>query len=48
MGSTGEEVIYNFKDVMFVLDVGLSTDYFEGLAENDFDSVMSGIDFNFV
>ncbi len=48
MGSTGEEVIYNFKDFMFVLDVGLSTDYFEGLAENDFDSVMSGIDFNFV
>ena len=47
LGNTGEEIIYSFKDFMYVLDVGLSTDYFEGLAENDFASVMSGIDFNF-
>lgn len=46
-GNTGEEVIYSFYDFMYVLDIGLSTDYFENLAENDFTSVLSGIDFNF-
>lgn len=47
MGNTGEEVIYNFNDFMYVLDVGLSTNYFEGLPENDFTAVLSGIDINY-
>lgn len=46
-GGFGEDVVYSFADFMYVLDVGLSTDYFESLAENDFNSVMSGIDFNY-
>lgn len=45
--NTGEEVIYSFEDFMHVLDVGLSTDYFESLEENDFNAVLSGIDFNY-
>lgn len=47
IGNTGEEVIYSFADYMHVLNVGLSTDYFSSLPENDFDAVMSGIDFNY-
>ena len=46
-GNTGEDVIYSFNDFMHVLDVGLSTDYFEALEDNDFTSVLSGIDFNY-
>ena len=36
-----------FRKSGHVLDVGLSTDFFEALEENDFQSVMSGIDFNY-
>lgn len=41
------EPLYSFEDYMFVLDTGLSTDYFEALAENDFPAVLTGIDTNF-
>ena len=47
IGNTDEEVIYSFSDYMHVLNVGLSTDYFSSLTENDFDAVMSGIDINY-
>ena len=42
----GEPVIYHFDDFMYVLDTGFKTDYFESLTENDFNSVITGIDFN--
>ena len=32
---------------MFVLDTGLSTDYFKNLGENDFPAVLTGIDMNY-
>ena len=41
------EPLYSFEDYMFVLDTGLSTDYFGALAENDFSAVLTGIDTNF-
>src|SRR5680860_37121 len=43
----GEPVIYNFDDFMHVLDVGLRTDYFEALPTNNFNSVLTGIEFNY-
>lgn len=39
--------LYNFYDFMYVLDVGLSTDYFEGIRENNFDAVLQGIEINY-
>lgn len=39
--------IYDFDDFMFVLDTGLSSDYFRGLPTNDFASVLSGIEINY-
>ena len=47
MSNHGEPVIYNFEGFMYVLDVGLKTDYFEALASNDFNSVLTGIEFNY-
>lgn len=41
------EPLYSFEDYMFVLDTGLSTDYFEALSENDFPGVLTGIDMNY-
>ena len=41
------EPIYSFDDFMFVLDTGLRTDFFEGLDNNDFNSVIQGIDMNY-
>jgi len=41
---TGETVIYKYEDFMYVLDVGLSTDYFSALNNCDFNSVLTGID----
>jgi len=43
----GESVIYNFDDFMHVLDTGLSIEYFGHLANDDFDAVIQGIEFNF-
>lgn len=40
-------VIYDFKDFMYVLDVGLKTDYFQALPSLDFNSVITGIEFNY-
>ncbi|HCD06058.1 MAG: hypothetical protein CMH21_00960 [Methylophaga sp.] len=45
--NNGEPTLYNFQDFMQVLDIGLSTDYFGYLDENDFSNVISGIEFNF-
>ena len=42
----GEPVIYHFDDFMFVLDIGFNTDYFKALPENDFNAVLTGIEFN--
>lgn len=41
------DAFYDFSLFMVVLDVGLKTDYFEKLSENDFNQVVSGIIFNF-
>lgn len=41
------EPLYDFALYMFVLDTGLSTDYFEALPLNDFVQVAAGIEFNF-
>lgn len=41
------EPLYDFFLFMFVLDTGLSTDYFETLPENDFVQVAAGIEVNF-
>lgn len=46
-GELGIPVKYSFSDFMFVLDVGLSTDYFEQLEENDFNAVLAGIEANY-
>jgi hypothetical protein len=40
----GETILYKYEDFMYVLDVGLSTDYFSSLHEHDFNSVLTGID----
>ena len=47
VANRGEPVIYDFSAFMFVLDTGLHTDYFEVLPQNDFSSVVTGIEFNF-
>ena len=41
------EPLYDFFLFMFVLDTGLSTDYFEAFPENDFAQVAAGIEINF-
>ena len=41
------EPLYDFFLFMFVLDTGLSTDFFETLPENDFAQVAAGIEINF-
>ena len=41
------EPLYDFDDYMFVLDTGLTTDYFKKLPENDFAQVAAGIEINF-
>jgi len=41
------EPFYNFDAFMRVLDTGLKTDYFQGLNENDFPSVIRGIELNY-
>ena len=43
----GIPIIYNFEYFMYVLDVGLNTDYFEHLPFCDFNSVLTGIEFNY-
>jgi len=42
--STDETIIYKYEDFMYVLDTGLSTDYFSALHDCDFNSVLTGID----
>lgn len=39
--------IYDFNEFMFVLDTGLSSDYFSNLPLNDFSSVVTGIEINY-
>lgn len=41
------EPFYDFSSFMQVLDVGLKTEFFEKLAENDFNQVIMGIEMNF-
>jgi hypothetical protein len=43
----GESIIYSFEDFMYVLDVGLKTEYFGHLVSNDFNSVLQGIEVNY-
>lgn len=47
MDNHGEPVIYDFADFMYVLDVGLETDYFGALPQYDFGAVLTGIEINF-
>ena len=47
MDNKGEPIIYDFAAFMYVLDVGLRTDYFEALPSCDFNSVVTGIEFNY-
>lgn len=47
MANKGEPVIYDFAAFMYVLDIGLRTDYFEALPFCDFNSVVTGIEFNY-
>lgn len=42
-----EITIYDFSDFMYVLNVGLKTDYFGHLPANDFRSVVTGIEVNY-
>ena len=41
------QTLYTFSDYMYVLDTGFTTDYFSYLADNDFSSVLSGIEINY-
>lgn len=43
----GEPMIYSYEDFMYVLDIGLNTDYFGHLSSHDFNSVITGIEFNY-
>lgn len=47
LDNQGEPVIYDFYCFMYVLDIGLNTDYFEALPLHDFDAVLTGIECNF-
>lgn len=47
LGEDGAPLRYSFYDFMYVLDIGLNTDYFEGLPENNFDAVLHGIEANY-
>ena len=47
MANKGEPIIYDFSAFMYVLDIGLKTDYFEALSSCDFNSVVTGIEFNY-
>lgn len=47
MSNQGEPSIYSFEAFMHVLDVGLKTDYFGALPFGDFNSVLTGIEFNY-
>ena len=40
-------VMYTFDDFMFVLNTGLSTDYFSHIPDLDFNAVLQGIEMNF-
>ena len=42
-----EITIYDFNDYMYVLNVGLKTDYFAHLPVNDFRAVVTGIEVNY-
>lgn len=42
-----QAALYSFESFMSMLDEGLETDYFGSLDENDFDSVIQGIDMHF-
>ncbi|MBW8324192.1 MAG: hypothetical protein K0M50_05450 [Prolixibacteraceae bacterium] len=43
----GETIIYDFEDFMYVLDVGLKSDYFGHLPVNDYSLVVNGIEINY-
>jgi len=47
MDENDETTIYDFNDFMYVLNVGLKTDYFNHLQTNDFRSVVTGIEVNY-
>lgn len=47
MSNKGEPIIYDFAAYMYVLDVGLDTDYFEELTTGDFGAVITGIEFSY-
>ena len=47
LGIDGAPPRYSFDDFMYVLDTGLSTNFFSAIEEGDFDSVLQGIEMNY-
>jgi hypothetical protein len=47
LGKDNAPSIYSFEDFMYVLDTGLSTDYFSTVSYCDFNAVLQGIEMNF-
>jgi hypothetical protein len=43
-GNLGESMFYKFEDFMYVLNIGLNTEYFSKLHNCDFSSVLAAID----
>lgn len=47
LGYDNAPVRYRFDDFMYVLDIGLSSNYFMGIQECNFDAVLQGIEMNY-
>lgn len=47
LGLDNAPEIYSFEDFMYVLDVGLDTDYFSTVPDGDFNLVLQGIEMNY-
>ena len=47
LGKDNAPSLYSFEDFMYVLDTGLSTDYFSTVSYCDFNAVLQGIEMNF-
>ncbi|MFC0049339.1 hypothetical protein [Rheinheimera tilapiae] len=47
INNQGEPIIYDFKEFMSILDIGFKTSYFCNLKEDDFESILKGIEVQF-
>lgn len=43
----GKPMFYSFENYMNVLDTGFSSTFFMGLEQDDFNSVLAGIEMNY-